>query len=240
MIFKLDLSSPNSSESGDQPMSRPVLGYLAGAAFALTAAATAGAAFAQAAPPVPPAPPTAFGDHEHGQRIERRVIMRDGGEGHHMDQAEHLRTMLQLKPGQEAALTAYLAAVKPDHRHETIVEMSSHGEGGHGEGAKTTTQRLADMETRLAEQTAQGKARIDATRKFYDQLEPSQKKVFDELPMLMIGPMGPMMNMGNMRVMVNMEGPPPIPPMPPRPPAPPHAPHVIFPPDQVAPSAPRS
>ncbi|HLZ74331.1 Spy/CpxP family protein refolding chaperone [Phenylobacterium sp.] len=202
-------------------MSRPVLGYLAGAAFALAATT----AFAQAAAPAAPATPAAS-DHEHGQRIERRVIMRDGGEGHHMDQAEHLRTMLQLKPSQEAALTAYLAAVKPDHRHETIVEMSNHGDGAHGDAPKTTPQRLADMETRLAEQTAQGKARIEATRKFYDQLEPSQKKVFDELPMLMIGPMGPMMNMGNMRVMVNMEGVPPLPPLPPMPPRPAAPPHL--------------
>jgi hypothetical protein len=209
-------------------MSRPFMGYLTAAAFALTAAASAATAFAQAAPPASPAPaaPTAFGDHEHGQPMDRRVIIHDGGEGHHMDQAKHLRTMLQLKPGQEAALTAYLAAVKPDHHHEMIVEMSNRGEGGHSEGAhsdapKTTPQRLAEMETRLTEQAAQGKVRIEATRKFYDQLEPSQKKVFDELPMLMIGPMGPMMHMGNMKVMVNMEG---MPPMHPMPPAPPHSP----------------
>jgi hypothetical protein len=196
-------------------MPRPILGYLAGAAFALTAAATAGGAFAQAAAPAAPAAPSASGDHD--QRIERRIIMRDGGEGHHVDQAEHLRTMLQLKPSQEAALSTYLAAVKPDHGRDTIVEMSNRGDA-----PKTTTQRLADMETNLAKQTAQGHARIEATRKFYDQLEPSQKKVFDEMPMLMIGPMGPMMNMGNMRVMVNLEGMPPMPPMPPLPPKPPH------------------
>jgi len=103
--------------------------------------------------------------------------------------------------------------------------MSNHGEGMHGGAPKTTPQRLADMETRLAEQTAQGKARIEATRKFYDQLEPSQKKVFDELPMP--GPMMIMPGMGNMRVMVNMDGMPPMhhmdrmPPLPPLPPAPP-------------------
>jgi hypothetical protein len=207
-----------------RPTASPVWGYLAGAAFALTAAS----AFAQAAPPAASVPPpTAFDrdhadrdqaraerDHERADRTERRVVVRE--ERHHMDQAEHLRTMLQLKPGQEAALTAYLAAVKPAHHIETVVEMSNHGEA-----AKTTPQRLAEMETRLAEQTAQGKARIEATRKFYDQLEPSQKKVFDELPMMMGGPMGPMMNMGNMRVMVNMEGMPPLPPLPPVPPAPP-------------------
>lgn len=186
---------------------RPWMGYLAGAAFVLCAGAAAGA-YAQAVSSTTPAP--APGEH---QRIERRIVTRHG-EG----QAERLRTMLQLKPSQEPALAAYIAAVSPERSHEAIVEMSDRGEGG-----KTTPQRLADMETRLAEQAAQGHVRIEATRKFYDQLEPSQKKVFDELPMLMIGPMGPMMNMGNMKVMVNMQGLPPLPapPLPPVPPPPP-------------------
>ena len=203
-------------------MTRPMMGYLAGAAFALTVAGTA-TAYAQATPPAPPAP----GDH--GQRIERQVIIRDGdghtsitrdgGERrvmimrHGAEQAEHLRTMLQLKPSQEAALSAYLAATAPPARHERMVEMSDHA------APKTTPQRLAEMETRMAEDTARSKARIEATRKFYDQLEPSQKKVFDEMPMLM----GPMMHGEGMRVMVNMEGMPPMPPMPPLPPRPPHA-----------------
>jgi hypothetical protein len=39
---------------------------------------------------------------------------------------------------------------------------------------------------------ARAHAMIEATRKFYAQLEPSQKKVFDELPMLVgAGGMGP-------------------------------------------------
>jgi hypothetical protein len=213
-------------------MTRSWTAYLAGAAFALSAAA-GGVAFAQTTATDAqrdakhdaqqsivrierhePGP----GDRVSERHIERRMIIRDDHEGHHMDPAEHLRTMLQLKPGQEAALTAYLAAVKPDHHHEEFVTMSNHGD------AKTTPQRLSEMEARMAQQAAQGHARIEATRKFYDQLEPSQKKVFDELPMLMIGPMGPMMPMGNMKVMVNMDGMPPMPPLPPLPPVPPRAP----------------
>jgi hypothetical protein len=207
-------------------MTRPLMGYLAGAAFVLTVAGTA-TAYAQATPATPPAP----GDHPRSERIERQVIIRDGeghttvsrdgGERHMMslrhdgaEHAEHLRTMLQLKPGQEAALTAYLAATAPQ-RHEHIVEMSDHA------APKTTPQRLAEMENRMAEDTARSHARIEATRKFYDQLEPSQKKVFDEMPMLM-GPMGAMHMMENMKVMVNLEGMPSMPPHPPRPPAPPH------------------
>jgi protein CpxP len=209
-------------------MTRPLTTYLAGAAFALTAAAGA-AAFAQ--PPVPPTPDA--GDHRQ-MREERQVMIRHGDDGDehmmtmmrhgHEDAAEHLRTMLQLKPGQEAALTAYLAAVRPDHS-EHIVEMSDHRDG-----KKTTTERLAEMDAHLNAQTTQAHARIAATRKFYDQLEPSQKKVFDEMPMLMMGPMGPMMHGGSMKVMVNMDGHgslhelgrmPPLPPAPPIPPVPP-------------------
>jgi hypothetical protein len=213
-------------------MSRPWMGYLAGAAFVLS---TAGAveAYAQGAPPAASSDRVVereviVGDgHDRGDRREERRVIVDGD--HHRDHAEHLRTMLQLKPAQEGALTAYLAATAPEHRHERIVEMSDRAD------AKTTPQRLAEMETHMAEQAAQGHARIEATRKFYDQLEPSQKKVFDEMPMLMIGPMGPMMNMGGMKVMVNMEGMPPLPPLPPLPPRPPHAP-----PAPPAPPTPRS
>lgn len=202
-------------------MSRPWMGYLAGAAFALSAAASA-TAYAQATP----APADQKRVEERtviirhgGDDQEQRMIVRHGGQ----DQAEHLRTMLQLKPSQEPALAAYLAAVRPAHEHERIVEMSDHGD------AKTTPQRLADMEAQLAQHTAAMHARIEATKRFYDQLEPSQKKVFDELPMLMIGPMGPMMPM---KVMVNMDGRhefstdrvmPPPPPAPPRAPPPPRS-----------------
>jgi len=226
-------------------MSRTRTAYLAGAAFALCAAAS-GIAYAQnaAADAQRDAQKDAQGTvrierHiEHGdsandgrseRHIERRMIIRDDHDGgHHMDSAEHLRTMLQLKPGQEAALTAYLAAVKPARHAEHIVEMSDRHD------AKTTTQRLAEMEAHMAEQAAQGHARIEATRKFYDQLEPSQKKVFDQMPMFMMGPIGPMMPMmGNMKVMVNMDG---MPPMPPLPPLPPRAPRTPMPPK--APPAP--
>jgi len=226
-------------------MSRPWMGYFAGAAFALSAAAAA-TAFAQAAPD---------DGARHVQREERTVVVRRDGDArdqqvfvtrdgdgrerrmvingvggeHHRDMAEHLRTMLQLKPSQEAALTAYLAAVRPAHEERRIVEMSTHGEG------KTTPQRLAEMEARMAQQNAAAHARIEATRRFYDQLEPSQKKVFDELPMMMIGPigpMGPMMAMGPMKIRMEM---PPMPPMAPMP-AMPRAPHA--PPAPPAPPVP--
>jgi protein CpxP len=217
-------------------MTRPWMGYLAGAAFVLSAAGAAAAyaqsnveivqsqAAADAKGSVQADRPDRPDRPDRNQRVERQVVVRHG-----QDQGERLRTLLQLKPAQEPALTAYLAAVRPDHGYEQIVEMSD------GAAPRTTPQRLAQMEQHLAEQAAQGRARIEATRKFYDQLEPSQKKVFDEMPMLMIGPMGPMMPMGPMKVMVSLDGHgpmhamdrlPPVPPVPPAPPAPPAPPRL--------------
>jgi hypothetical protein len=242
-----------------QPPSRPWMGYLAGASLALFATAgvtahaqTAVAAQSQANADAARADSDAaraedrrehaehrmeHADHQMERHEERRIMIMHDGEGHHhMDQAEHLRTMLQLKPGQEAALTAYLAAVKPaEHMHDHIVEMSSRdgamvyrehdGPGGaHDMAAKSTPERLADMEKRMADSQAEARKRIDATRKFYSQLEPSQKKVFDEMPMLMIGPIGPigpMMLPGPMKVRFERPPMPPMPPMPPVPPTPP-------------------
>jgi protein CpxP len=166
-------------------MPRSWMGYLAGAAFVLTATAGAGA-YAQGAPA-----PCRM-DHRDGmdRHEERRVII-EGGDRHadmsgrHRHIGEHLRTMLQLKPSQEPALAAYLAAVTPDRDHEHMVQMADR------DGDRTTPQRLAEMEKRMAESQAATRVRIAATRKFYDQLDPSQKKVFDEMPLLMIGPMTP-------------------------------------------------
>ena len=138
-------------------MTRPWMGYLAGTAFVLS---MAGAATAYAQSSVQnaqneaasdshadrvvrierhgPGPDLGDGDHH---RIERRIVIHHG-----QDPAEHLRTMLQLKPNQEAALQAYVAAIHPKHGPEGIVEMSGPGPSGHGE-ARTTTQKLADMES---------------------------------------------------------------------------------------------
>jgi hypothetical protein len=169
------------------------------------------------------------------RREERRYVIRQGdhefawneGPGHHMDMAEHLRTMLQLKPGQEAALQTYVAAVRPQHMEHDHVAPTA--ERRDGDKTKTTPEKLADMEKRMADQQAAAHARIEATRKFYAQLEPSQKKVFDEMPMLMIGPMGPigpMMMGGPMKIRFEHPPMPPMPPVPPAPPAPPAPPRL--------------
>lgn len=129
----------------------------------------------------------------------------------HGDHEERLKNLLQLRPSQEPALKAFIEATKPKHDHVVRLDAASE--------RKTTPERLAEMEQRLAEQQAQGRARIEATRAFYAQLDASQKKAFDELPLMMaphgFGPMpvGPMM--------IRHDVPPPMPPMPPMPPTPP-------------------
>jgi hypothetical protein len=153
---------------------------------------------------------------ENGVRVEHDgdvTIIRMGGR----DRAEHLRNILQLRPNQEAALTAYLEAMKPK-------EPAARMQRGANPGPMTTEQRLQRMEQRLAERQAAQRARIDATRRFYNQLDAGQKKAFDELP-LMMGPMDREVRM--IRAMHHPMPPiPPAPPMPPVPPAPPAPPSI--------------
>lgn len=113
---------------------------------------------------------------------ENRVfVMRHGG-----DRAERLATLLQIRPEQEPALKAYLEALKPQRDRVVKFERAA-------ERTESTPERLARMEAQLAERQAAGKARIDATRAFYDQLDVRQKKVFDEMPMMFMDPgFGPM------------------------------------------------
>jgi hypothetical protein len=135
----------------------------------------------------------------------------------HRDPAEHLRNALQLRPNQEAALQAYLAATRPSAPHVMVFRS-----GDHEGGPKSTPERLADMEKTLAEHDARMKAHIAAIRTFYNQLDPAQKKAFDEMG---FGG-GEIRMIQNVRFMHPMPGMPPMPPMPhmpvpPVPPAPP-------------------
>lgn len=176
-------------------MSRRFSTLFGGAAFALYAAAGA-AAYAQPAP--------------HEVRIQRdgdTVFIRRGVD-HHMDLAQHLRAVLQLKPNQEQALAAYVQALEPP-KHDMVLKSDDHG------APKTTPERLAEMEKMMAAHQQAMHARIEATRRFYDQLDPAQKRAFDELHMD-----GPAMGHGGMMRMITFDGPAPLPPMPPMPPAP--------------------
>ena len=138
-------------------MSQRYSAILAGAIVALAATA----AFAQ------PAPPPGEPGHRM-ERQERTIIIRHGDDEMGAGHADHLRAILQLKPGQEGALTAYLAAMHPKGDHEGMMRM-------HGEGmAKSTPEKLARMEARMTEHEAAMKSKIAATKRFYDQLDPAQ------------------------------------------------------------------
>lgn len=212
-------------------MSRRTQIILAGlAAGALTA--TGVTAYAQAkSDPAPRRLERAVRIERDGSdvRIERdgkTVVIRHGDHAQiGRDHAEHLKAILQLRPNQESALSAYLASMQPKDR--TIRVDRDDDE----DGKTTTPERLARMEQRLNERQAEQRARIEATRRFYGQLDAAQKRAFDELPP-MFGGMG-----GDVRVFRTMHrgGPMPgfhgefpgerfdhpMPPIPPTPPTPP-------------------
>lgn len=187
---------------------------IAGAAMAAVSAGAAATAFAQAK------------DRPEPRRVEREIrIERDGDRvivhRDRRDQTERLRNLLQLRPEQEAALTAYVEAMKPRMRAERLEARA--------ERPDTTPERLARMERRLAERQAAERARIEAVKRFYAQLDARQKKAFDELPLTM----GPGLIGGPMRpIRIHMPRTPDMPhlrfhgdrletPEPPAPPAPP-------------------
>ena len=146
---------------------------------------------------------------------DRTIMIHEDG----MGRAEHMKALLQLRTEQEPALKAFLDATQPDHRGgDHMVRFER------GSDSRTTSERLAEMETRMAEQQASMKRRIEATRAFYNQLDDKQKKAFDAMPMLMmVGPgMGPMMP-GPIPIMHRMPPMPAMPPMPPEPPQPPRS-----------------
>lgn len=138
-------------------------------AAVLTLSTTA-VAVAQDGPPPPGAPSMEDG---HGGRGMMRHHRFDP-EAH----AQHLRDVLQLRPEQDGALKAYLAASGPRDWGKGRPKRDA----ADGPPKVLTTPERLDRET---EHLNRAKARIDATRAFYAALSPSQKKAFDAL-----GPMG--------------------------------------------------
>ena len=155
-------------------MTQRLQAIAAGAAFAIYAALGA-AAFAQPMAGMPPGPP--------GEAT------RPGPEDP-AEKAGRLRDILQLKPAQEPALQAFV----------TALETARHGMMGPPPGPmpSTTPERLDMAQQQMARAQASLSQTADATRRFYAQLDPSQKRAFDALPppmmhggMGMMGPMAP-------------------------------------------------
>ena len=126
---------------------------------AVIALAAAGASFAQSPPPGGPAPGA-------------MRMMRLEGPGP-VARAQRLRDILQLTPAQEPALKAFLLAQKPPGPPAPPQA---------GAKALTTPERLDRQRARLVVRLAAFDQRAAASRTFYAQLTPSQKKAFDALP----------------------------------------------------------
>jgi len=143
--------------------------------IALAAALTlaAGASFAQTQPPprggaAPPAEGRHWQRPDPAQMAERR--------------AERLRAVLQLRPDQEPALRALIAATQPPP-----------GERERWRGDReamarlSTPERLDRIAARMNERATRFRQHADATKRFYAQLTPAQQKAFDAMPMKGMG-----------------------------------------------------
>lgn len=119
-------------------------------------------------------PPPAEGARGDGPRGEMRQRMTP--EQRAERKAEHLRTVLQLRPEQEPALRAFLSSSGPKGGEREKMR------GQRQEMAQMTTpQRLDKMAERMAERQARFQQHAAATKRFYAQLSPAQQKAFDAM-----------------------------------------------------------
>lgn len=140
-----------------------------------------GVAVAHAAPP----PPSATQDAATAQ-AERRVVIKRAGPGgervrFHRDpeaRAQRLRDVLQLTTQQEPALQTYLTAIKPQVRMERRERPAADAPRP---APLTTPERLDKQVEMMAKRQKIFAERAAATKTFYAQLTPSQKKAFDAL-----------------------------------------------------------
>jgi protein CpxP len=93
---------------------------------------------------------------------------------------QRLHDLLQIRPDQEGALRAYLAALEPQRPP---------GERGPGRDGRpgpdrtmTTPERLDRMAARMAERQQRFQQLAAATKTFYAALSPDQRKAFDAMP----------------------------------------------------------
>jgi hypothetical protein len=82
-----------------------------------------------------------------------------------------LAILLEIKPGQQAALAAFLAARAPE-RGEPRARSGA---------AETEPERLDRLSAAAQRRSARIQGRIEATRTFYAALDPHQRQLFDAL-----------------------------------------------------------
>jgi hypothetical protein len=145
----------------------------AAAVLCLGLTAAAAAAGAQDRPAGPGGPP-------RGDRAAERQKMFDT---FRQQREQRLHDLLQIRPDQEGALRAYLAAVEPQRK------PGDRGRDGRPDQGKpmTTPERLDRMAARMAERQQRFQATAAATRTFYAALNADQRKAFDAMPPMMGG-----------------------------------------------------
>ena len=172
--------------------------------LALAPAALALATLAQAQPPGPPPGP---GGGPMAHMMNGAPEMKAMHEAMMQRRVEDLKTVLRLRPDQEPALQAFMAA----HHKPGIGEMHGMAEMHAAPAAQTTPERLAAMAKHEAAMTAEHETQRQALARFYAALSPDQQKVFDALQRLQ----GPHMGGGHMaggprevrRIEIRREGP---------------------------------
>ena len=95
------------------------------------------------------------------------------------EQSDRLRQTLQLRPDQETALQAFVAAMQTKPGEAEALRAEAQRESG-----LPTPQRLDAMVARLDRMRAEIMAKVAATRTFYAQLTPAQQWAFDATPSL--------------------------------------------------------
>lgn len=120
--------------------------------------------------------PAAMREHEEARRAEHLKAFRD---------------VLGIQPGQEAAFTAFAAAMRPPEAHDGDRDRDGRGaQGDHADrqSVMTTPERLdlmkARMDRKFAEMREAFDRRAQATRALYAVLDPRQRTVMDALPEL--------------------------------------------------------
>jgi protein CpxP len=179
--------------------------------LALAPAALAMASFAHAQPP--------GGGPGGGGPVVRMIHGGPGGpemkamhEAMMKQHLEDLKVVLRLRPDQEAALQAFVAAHHPDG---PPMMHDMHGAPGDMMKPQTTPERLAEMAKHEAAMAAEHEKMRAALARFYAALSPDQQKVFDALQrlqgpagghgMMMMG--GPMGGTGMRRIELHRMGP---------------------------------
>ena len=127
------------------------------------------ASFAQPSPP-PAAPAGEMSHRPDPAQMRARM-------------ADRLRAILQLQPSQDAALNAFLDAMKPPAGDGDRMPNDRARGDRDADEQLTTPQRLDKMLSRMDERRARFAQIATATKTFYGQLTPAQQRAFDALPM---------------------------------------------------------